>query len=288
MKLQIDHSTRYHYSQPVSFGTHRLMIRPLEGHDIQIISSGLNISPACRIRWMHDVFNNSIAQVTFTESAPELVIDSQVVVEQFNTNPFDFELDPTAIEYPFSYADTEKNDIAPYLLRQHPEDDPAILEWVKPFRGIAPRINTQEFLIALNRSVPLFFTYNRREEPGVQSPGQTLQSRSGSCRDFALLFIETARMLGIAARFVSGYLAQVSTQAELVAAGATHAWAEVYLPGAGWKGFDPTCGILAAENHVRVAVARVPSQAIPVTGSFIGAGNLFSGMKVDVMVRKLS
>jgi transglutaminase-like putative cysteine protease len=147
-----------------------------------------------------------------------------------------------------------------------------VRQWIRPFLTPAGTAGTLEFFTALNRSVPLFFQYTRREEPGVQSPGETLSRRSGSCRDFALLFIEAARQLGVAARFVSGYLCHgLNHESSGPAADATHAWAELYLPGAGWKGFDPTIGALAADLHVRTAVARTPAQATPVTGSYTGS-----------------
>ena len=145
---------------------------------------------------------------------------------------------------------------------------------------------TVDFFSALGRSVPLFFQYTRREEPGVQSPGETLKRRAGSCRDFALLFMEAARMLGVAARYVSGYLCRADEEGTIgEASDATHAWAEPYLPGAGWKGFDPTCGILAADYHVRVAVARWPEQAVPVSGAFEGVGADYAGLTVTVDAR---
>lgn len=287
MLLNIEHITIYRYNQPVSFGQHRLMLRPMEGHDVQIRASGLEISPAYRLRWMHDVFGNSVAVVDFQEAAPELRISSSLTVEQYNTNPFDFVLDITAHELPFQYALSEAIDIAPYQLRQHPAEESVIHNWVRPFLNVQGRARTLDFLTALCRSVPMSFSYARREEPGVQTPAYTLRQRSGSCRDFALLFMEAARHLGLAARFVSGYLCRTETQTNDVASDATHAWAEIYLPGAGWKGFDPTCGILAADSHVRVAVTRDPVQAAPVSGLFIGPASAAVGMEVIVRTRAL-
>lgn len=286
MLLSISHITVYRYSELVSPTTHRLMVRPLEGHDVQIRSSTLNITPAHRIRWIHDVFGNSIALVDFLAPCHELRIESSVTVEQYNTNPFDFVLDPSATELPFAYAPEELADLTPYIQRQHPEDEAAIRNWLRAFLNVNGRARTLDFLIALNKSVPMFFSYRRREEPGVQSPAQTLNYRSGSCRDFALLIMEAARTMGLAARFVSGYLCQTSSGVHQAAMGATHAWAEIYLPGAGWKGFDPTCGILAADSHVRVAVTRLPSQAIPVRGSYsTTATNYYRGLQVMVDAR---
>lgn len=285
MLLSISHITVYRYSEPVLLGPHRLMVRPLEAHDVQIRKSSLLITPKHNIRWIHDVFGNSIALVDFLENATEMRVESTVTLEQFNTNPFDFVLDPSAQELPFYYQPDEMPDLSPYLQRQHPEDDQAIRHWLRPFLNIQGRGKTLDFLIALNKSVPMFFTYRRREEPGVQTPGQTLSYRSGSCRDFAFLLMEAARALGLASRFVSGYLCQTAGSVYQAAMGATHAWTEIYLPGAGWRGFDPTCGILAADSHVRVAVTRTPSQAVPVGGNFTGFPMHYRGMQVMVDAR---
>jgi transglutaminase-like putative cysteine protease len=284
MLLNIEHTTVYRYTRPVQFGMHRVLMRPLEGHDVQIRSSSLLIKPAHRIRWMHDIFGNSVALVDFKEPSTELRVESRLSVEQFNTNPFNFVLEPYAVELPFAYKPAEAPDVAPYLLRSFPQDDLAIQKWSRPFRG-ATQTGTLDFLTALNGSVPLSFTYIRREEAGVQSPAQTLASRAGSCRDFSVLLMETARYVGLAARFVSGYLCSSDSFTHQAASGATHAWAEIYLPGAGWTGFDPTCGVLAADSHARVAVARDPAQAVPVSGSFIGTSADYAGLDVTVIAR---
>lgn len=284
MLLNIEHTTVYRYTRPVQFGTHRILVRPLEGHDVQIRSSSLIVEPAHRIRWIHDIFDNSIALVDFTEPANELRVESRLTVEQFNTNPFNFVLEPYALELPFAYEAGDAADVAPYLLRRFPQDDVAIQKWCRPFRGTS-QTNTLDFLTALNSSIPLSFTYIRREEPGVQSPAQTLASRRGSCRDFSVLLMEGARYVGLAARFVSGYLCSSDAFTHEAASGATHAWVEIYLPGAGWTAFDPTCGILAADAHVRVAVARDPSQVVPVSGTFIGTVADSLGMEVFVKAR---
>jgi transglutaminase-like putative cysteine protease len=288
MLLKIDHTTVYRYQRPVRFGPHRLMVRAIEGHDVQLRESGLTVEPAGCVRWLRDVYDNSVAVVDQIEPAARLSVRSTLLVEQYNTNPFDFVLEPQALEIPFQYREEERADVQAFLERGHPADDDALRHWVRPFLGANGRARTLEFLTALNRSVPLFFQYARREEPGVQSPGETLQRRAGSCRDFALLFMEAARMLGLAARYVSGYLCR-SDEAGTIreASDATHAWAELYLPGAGWRGFDPTCGMLAADSHVRVAVARWPSQALPVSGTFQGSADDYAGLVVTVDARRV-
>jgi transglutaminase-like putative cysteine protease len=287
MLLQIKHTTLYSYARSVPLGLHRLMLRPVEGHDVQIRSSTLNIQPAHRLRWIHDVFGNSIALVDFTTPADQMNIVSRVVVEQYNTNPFDFVLEPSAIELPFQYDDAEAPDVAPYTQPEFPQDQAVVENFLRPFLSLEGRARTLDFLISLNKSFPLFFQYVRREELGVQSPADTLQRRSGSCRDFTLLLMELVRHLGLAARFVSGYLCHSGDAAPESAHHATHAWAEIYLPGAGWKGFDPTCGILAADLHVRVASARRPDQASPVIGTFTGNQSDLLNMTVTVDAQTL-
>lgn len=287
MLLRIEHTTAYEYQAAVRLGTHRLMVRPMEGHNVQVRSSVLEIEPEYRIRWINDVFGNSIALVDFNQPTDRCRIFSGLTVQQYNTNPFNFVLEPYANEVPFQYSPDEAPDLAPFLIRNHPDDEGAIRDWIRPFLNIQGRGRTVDFLNALNRSVPLFFQYARREEPGVQSPGQTLKQRSGSCRDFALLMMEAARFLNLGARFVSGYLCETTTNRFAAAAAATHAWTEIYLPGAGWKAFDPTCGIMAADLHVAVAVARDPVQAPPVSGTFVGSGQVEHSMTVTVKAHAL-
>jgi transglutaminase-like putative cysteine protease len=283
MLLAIEHTTLYRYARPVKFGRHKLMIRPIEGHDVKIRRSGLTISVPQRVRWVHDVFGNSVAVVELLEDASELTFHSTLEVQQFNTNPFDFVLEKHALECPFLYRGEEGFDVASYLQSQHPGDADAVRAWIRPFLTVNGTAKTVEFFTALAKSVPIAFDYNAREEPGVQAPAQTLRLRAGSCRDFALLFIEAARSMGVAARYVSGYLCRADAEGTLAqASDATHAWVELYLPGAGWKGFDPTCGILAADYHVRTAVTRTPEQAVPVAGTFEGSPADYLGLHVKV------
>jgi transglutaminase-like putative cysteine protease len=285
MLIDIAHRTEYSYLNPVEFGTHRLLVRPLEGHDVQIRASTLRVSPQHQVRWVHDVFDNSVALVQFKEPSDHLIFESQVVVEQFNTNPFDFIVESYARELPFAYLLDEQPDLQHFCQPCHPRDDFAIREWIRPFLNPQGKAVTLDFLTALNRSIPIYFQYLRREEAGVQTPGETLRLRAGSCRDFALLFMETARCLGLAARFVTGYVCRSAAGPLNAATGATHAWTEIYIPGAGWKGFDPTGGVLAADLHIRSAVARLPAQAAPITGSFIGPQQAFLSMDVSVAVQ---
>lgn len=282
MLLTILHDNVYRYARPVELTRHRLMLRPAESHGLQIRSESLEIHPAHRLSWEHDVFWNSVAQVGFTEKAEVLRITSRYTVEQFNINPFNFVLEIYTNDLPFDYRGDDADDLAPYLQPQYPQDRPAILEWLKPFLDARGRGRTLEFLLALNEFIAAQFSYGAREEESIQSPGETLACRAGSCRDFALLFMEAARHMGLAARFVSGYLCSMDNAKPDVASDATHAWTEIYLPGGGWIGFDPTCGTLAAGLHVRVAAVRNPAQATPIRGSYLGDASLFLGMDVTV------
>lgn len=288
MLLRIEHSSIYRYSRPVEFTPHRLMLRPAESHGLQIRSEQLEIFPAHRISWTHDVFYNSVAQIFFSEMAAEMKIVSRYTVEQFNINPFDFVLEIYANELPFEYQGDDVADLMPYRVPQYPQDEAAVASWLKPFLSPGQKTGTLEFLIALNESVAAQFTYRARHEEGIQSPGETLALGAGSCRDFALLMMEAARHAGLAARYVSGYLCSIDETKPEFAADATHAWIEIYLPGAGWKGLDPTNGILAAGLHVRVAATRNPLQATPILGSYLGDASVFRGLEVIVNAHALA
>ncbi|MDP5032151.1 transglutaminase family protein [Paraglaciecola sp.] len=282
MKLKISHVNIYCYERPVELTNHQLMLRPVESHGLRICTEKLEIYPAHNVSWKHDVFNNSVAQVYFTGKTEELRITSEYTVEQFNINPFNFSLDLYANLLPFDYQGEDLIDLAPFLIRQYPADQAVLDEWLGPRLEPNGKTETLPFLLALNEHIASHFNYGRREEPGVQSPAQTLALGSGTCRDFALLLMEAARHLGLAARFVSGYLCSSDNEAVDIAANATHAWAEIYLPGAGWKGFDPTSGILAASLHVPVATTRNPEQATPIRGSYLGDAKLFKEMRVCI------
>ncbi len=286
MLLKISHINIYRYTRPVELTRHRLMLRPAESHSLQIRSEFLEIYPQHTLSWEHDVFYNSVAQINFTEKSEELRITSQYTVEQFNINPFNFALEIYTNDLPFDYRGDEISDLAPYIVPQFPEDQGATHEWLRPFLDSKGRGKTLEFLLELNELIAADFGYNVREIPGVQSPSETLAMRTGCCRDFALLFMEAARHMGLAARYVSGYLCSANQEdTPDVATNATHAWTEIYLPGGGWKGFDPTCGIMAAGLHVRVAATRNPEQATPIRGSYLGDASLYQDMTVNIDAR---
>jgi len=284
MKIRIQHRTTYHYAEPVRLGPHRVMVRPREGHDLHIESSILTIRPAHTTHWMRDVNGNSIALVDFTERADELMIYSELVLNHYDSDPLDFRVEPYALHYPFVYDPWTLPELTAFTHIVFPADAERVREWLGQFWQPGKLVETVSLLKRLNRFIFEKFTYRRRDEFGVQRPSRTLDKNSGSCRDFATLFIEACRSWGLAARFVSGYMLCEATEAGHAS---THAWAEVYLPGAGWKGFDPTSGRLAGSQHVAVAVSRHPEAATPIAGSFIGMPTVFQGIDVDVKLEQL-
>ncbi len=283
-RIRITHLTEYNYTEPVNFGPHRILIRPREGHDVHIESSRLTITPAANVRWIRDMYGNSIAVVTFKDASTQLRFLSEVVVRHYDENPLDFVIDPEAISYPFRYPIEEQPELIPYRLSAYPRDGNALAAWLLDFYKPGQLIGTFDLLSNLNRSIFENFRYVRREEPGIQPPSLTLAMCSGSCRDFATLMMEAARHWGFGARFVSGYLETAPGSSQH---GATHAWTEIYIPGAGWRGFDPTNNKFAAAEHVSVAVTRDPERAAPVSGSWSGRPGSAIGMKVNVEVVQL-
>jgi transglutaminase-like putative cysteine protease len=281
MKIRIQHRTTYHYKEPVSFGQHRIMVRPREGHDVHIESSILEIHPAHTIRWMRDVNGNSLAKVDFTNPAEKLTFYSEVVLNQYDTNPLDFILEQSAVNYPFVYNPDSLPELTPYMAILYPRDTASLRDWLARFWKPGDRIQTIALLQDVTENIFKTFKYQRRDEAGVQTPSETLKKNSGSCRDFATLLLEACRCWGLAARFVSGYMQCEATEA---GGASTHAWTEVYLPGAGWKGFDPTSGIMTGAQYVPVAVSRNPENAAPIAGSFRGGPDVFKSIQVDVSV----
>lgn len=286
--LTVRHSTVYRYPKPVRFGEHRLMFRPRDSHDLRLVSTRLSIRPAAEIRWIHDVFGNSIAVASFQESADTLSLVSEILVETYATTEPEFRLEPWARTIPFSYDKDEIPDLARTIERHYPDPDGLVQAWVRTVIREAGAQQTGEILNAINAAVKARFTYASRIAMGTQTPVETLELGSGTCRDFALLMMEACRNLGLAARFVTGYLydpALDGAAESMVGAGATHAWVQVYLPGAGWIEYDPTNGTKGGHNLIRVGVARDPGQAIPVQGSYYG-DPVEAAMEVDVHVSR--
>jgi transglutaminase-like putative cysteine protease len=280
--LDVRHTTVYRYGRPVQLGDHRLMLRPRDSHDLRLIETSLNVSPPASMRWNHDVFGNSIAIASFTGWTTELRIESILRLETFAVRRPAFQVAPEAVSYPFSYSAADRIDLGGLLDRQYPDPADRTGSWVAGFVRGNPT-NTLALLADVNIGVAARVSYQRRETEGTQSPVETLDRGSGSCRDFAVLLVEAARCLGFGARIVSGYL--YSPSAATIGSGATHAWADIYVPGAGWIAYDPTNGTIDSNDLIRVAVSRNIGQSIPIAGSFIGAPESFLGMTVDVTVK---
>jgi transglutaminase-like putative cysteine protease len=263
--LTVRHLTTYRYRRPVSFGEHRMMLRPRDSYDQRLIEARLDIAPEpAELRWMHDVFGNCVAIA--------------------RSNALEFQLEDYARTYPFSYSAEEGPDLLRMIERLYLDPERVVDRWARQFLHDEGPTGTRDLLEAMTHAVHERFIYLRREEPGTQDPTETLQLGSGSCRDFALLMMEAVRALGLAARFVSGYLYVPARDGRRVGGGATHAWLEVYLPGAGWVEFDPTNGIIGNRDLIRVAVVRDPRQAVPLTGTWTGDPSDLIGMDVEVRV----
>ncbi|MDB5314665.1 MAG: hypothetical protein JWO26_1249 [Rhodospirillales bacterium] len=293
--LEIRHVTTYRYRQPVAFGEHRMMLRPREGHDQRIIEAQLDIQPKpVELRWLHDVFGNSVAIANFDGRARELIVNSTVRLDHTPTNALDYPMERNADVYPFSYDVDDMADLARSIERQYPDPDRVLDRWARQFIRADGPTRTRELLTGMTQAIRERFTYIARTERGVQAPLQTLALNSGTCRDFAVLMIEAVRTLGIAARFVSGYIrvpereARVGDGAKPVATrvggGHTHAWLRVYLPGAGWVELDPTNGIIGNHDLIRVAVGRDHRTTLPLHGTWTGFPADSLGMTVEVAV----
>ena len=289
-RLTVEHRTIYRYRRPVKFGEHRLMFRPRESYDLRLLDSQLIIRPVAQIRWLHDVFSNSVAIVAFTEAGRELYFESVVVLDRYPYENPGFRIEPFAQTLPFSYPAREVPDLGRTIERQYSDPDRKLIEWTRQLLASDGMMETEEFLIAVTHAIRQSFGYEVREEPGAQTPLETLERGTGSCRDYALFMMEAVRSVGLAARFVSGYLYDAAIDGKasgVTGAGATHAWVQVYLPGAGWVEFDPTNGSYGGTNLIPVAVARDPSHAMPVSGSYEGEPEDFVEMEVVVEVRSV-
>jgi transglutaminase-like putative cysteine protease len=286
-RVRVVHTTEYRYRKPVRLTAHRLMLRPRDSHDLSLLDATLSLSPpSASTRWAHDVFGNSIAYIQFGDRQVELLrIISRLDLEHYPTAA-EVPLDPAARVYPFNYAEIEVPDLAADLERLHPDPDGVVDQWAARFVS-SDGTRTLDLLQAMTSAIKDEFRYEARDEEGTHAPLVTLATGAGACRDFALLMMEAARSLGMAARFISGYLydgAMTAANAPVVGGGASHAWCAIYLPGAGWVEFDPTNGLIAGRNLIRVSVARTPAQAVPIGGGYLGEPEDFAGMRVDVSV----
>lgn len=284
--LTIHHKTEYRYANPVAFGEHRIMLRPRDGHDLRVLTGSLDIDPPpMSLRWIHDVFGNSVAIATFDERATTLTFSSIATVEHAPMAEFALTPDDHAYFYPFFYGDEELPDLLQFITPRYGDPEGELSAWARNYLDAEGPTPTFNILSRMTHGIRASFAYRKRHAQGTQHPLDTLQTGSGTCRDFALLMIEGLRRLGIAARFVSGYLfVHGDREHGYVGGGSTHAWVQVYLPSAGWIEFDPTNGIIGSRDLIRVAVARDPRQAIPLHGTYLGKADEFLSMDVDIRV----
>ena len=290
VRYDIVHTTIYRYKNPVAFGEHRVMFRPRDSHDLRVLATDLKVSPQATVRMIQDPHSNSVALVQPLVAATELKIVCSFAIEHAQSLNLELPLAPSAEVFPFGYSLDERFDLDNYLRPHHDDPGGHLTAWARQFIRTDGLTGTRELLVRMNEFIRVNFHYAERDEEGTQAPQTTLKLSSGSCRDFALLMMEAARRLGIATRFVSGYLYDPAldggSASGTVGAGSTHAWLQAYLPGAGWVPFDPTNNLLGGNQLIRVGVARHPSQAAPVAGSWFGEPGDYLGMTVNVAVKR--
>ena len=284
--VSIRHLTAYRYRNPVALGEHRMMLRPLESYDQRLISAELSITPEpSAMRNVHDVFGNCVSIARFYGRTDRLAVESRVTLEHSPQPAFDLDGDGgDAASLPFVYSSDDMADLAASIARKH--DDPAgeMQTWARRFVRRAGPTRLRTVLSDMTHAIHGEFAYATRLTGAPQAPLETLSLRTGSCRDFAVLMMEAARSLGLAAQFVSGYVYSASPKSGRTGGGHTHAWVRVFLPSCGWVEFDPTNGIVGNADLVRVATARDPRQALPLHGTWAGLPNDYLGMDVEVEV----
>ena len=282
----VHHVTTYRYRQPVAFGEHRMMFLPREGHDQHLLSSTLTINPEpSSLRFSDDALGNRVGVARFSSRATALVFESRIRVEHSRSHPFGLNVEDRARSLPVAFEPDELSDLRPFLKRRYADPGGALQDWAQGFLGAGKPTLTLELLTAMIHAIRRGLAYERRVETGIQDPAETLSRGSGTCRDFTELMIEALRALGLPARFVSGYLhVPARDRHDVHGGGATHAWLQAYLPGAGWIDIDPTNAILGNEGLIRIAIAREPSEALPLSGSYRGFASDDLGMEVTVKV----
>ena len=260
------------------------MLRPREGRDLRLLSFHVTMIPDATLAWTQDVAGNAIATASFHEMTDHLLIDSVAELELYAARWPIFDISASAIFYPFRYSEEDWMDLGVLAVPQYPDATMALREWARAFVRGNPT-DTLSLLKDINAWIPTSISYEVRYDEGTQTPAQTLDRRRGSCRDLAVLFVEAARSLGFGARLVSGYLYSPDQTGPISGiAQTTHAWVEIYVPGAGWITFDPTNATVGSSNLIPVAVGRDIRQVVPVAGSFVGVCDAFLSMSAEVFV----
>jgi len=288
--LSIRHLTRYRYAKPVAFGEHRMMFRPRESFDQHVLEHSLTITPKPRdVRYFHDVFGNCIGVARFCTTARELTFESSTRLEHSPEESLD---DPASADralnvYPFAYSESDIPDLYSSMLRGYRDADRTLEKWSRRFLQDVPKVDAPHVLAAMTHAIHDELEYVGRPHGSPQTPLDTLRQGRGTCRDFAVLMMEAVRTLGLAARFVSGYISIPGSEnvaATRLGGGNTHAWVRVFLPHGGWAEFDPTNGLVGNRDLIRVAVVRDPTQASPLSGTWRGSADDYLGMDVEVQV----
>lgn len=285
-RFRIVHRTEYRYVVPVKFGVHRLVLRPREGHRTTVLQHQLSLEPRAQFFWMNDLYGNHVALAEIEEASDRLEIVSEVKMDVVDALSDEAPMEGSRcsmVALPVVYPLIETAVVEGYLKPSYPDESEIVRGWVNEVLREAPAASAMGAVVQINQAINSGMGYRRREEAGVQSPSQTLSLRTGSCRDMATLMMEACRMLGIAARFTSGYL---DTRASTAGHGSTHAWVEVYLPDCGWCGFDPTLGEQVSSKHIALGASAHPRGVMPVSGIFSGPPGCYAGMKVSVLIQR--
>ena len=286
--LTVRHVTRYNYRQPVKLGEHRMMFRPRESYDQRLLEANLIIVPKpVSLRYFHDVFGNTIGLAAFSGRTATLTFESVFTLDHQPDETLGnlASSDRSRNAFPFAYPEEDLPDLQASMQRSCADPDGVLDAWARRFLG--PSADAQSVLVAMTRAIHDELTYVGRPSGPAQSPLETLALGHGTCRDFAMLMLEGARLLGLAGRFVSGYLYAPrydNPEARRKGGGNTHAWVRIYMPSGGWVEFDPTNGLVGNRDLIRVAVARDPAQAVPLSGSWSGFSSDYLGMDVEVDV----
>jgi transglutaminase-like putative cysteine protease len=288
---EVEHVTTYRYGSRVSFGPHRAMFLPRSGPYGRILSHSATTNLRSRVRWIIDALSNVVTLIDIDEPGAELTFTFKLRGNHYGVAEAEaFPVDQRAEAVPVQYTPDEWNDLSSYL-RPHAEDaNGAVAAWARSF-VVAEQNHATDVIRRMLDTIGATFTYQARESEGTQSPGETLRSKSGTCRDYAWLMIEALRRIGFACRFITGYIYDAALDtgggSGVTGSGATHAWVQVYLPGAGWLHYDPTNRISGGTDLIPVAMARHPGQAVPLQGSWFGNAGDYRGMTVNVAIRKL-